>query len=82
MKREIAYSNQAIKGLNKMPEKQATRMRKSLNMIAADETTGLDIKRLKGVKGFRLRVGDYRAVYTIDMVIMNVEKIGPRGGIY
>lgn len=54
----------------------------SLEHIAADEVQGLDIKKLKNMDGFRIRIGDYRAVYTIDMVIMNVENVGPRGGIY
>ncbi len=47
MKRELTYSNRAIKGLNKVPKKQATKMRESLNMIAADEVAGLDIKKEK-----------------------------------
>ena len=65
-----------------MPKKQAIKMTTSLKEIAADNTTGLDIKKLQGMDGFRLRVGQFRAVYTIDMVVMTVENIGPRGAIY
>ncbi len=34
--------------------------------------------------GYRLRVGDYRVVYSLDdaMRIMFVEKTGPRGSVY
>lgn len=44
-----------------------------------------DIKRLKGRKGFqRLRVGDYRIIYTVDngKLIVCVVDAGNRGQIY
>lgn len=82
MNRELTYTTKAVKGLKKMPKKQAVKMREALKNIAADDLGSLDIKKLKGMDGFRLRIGQYRAVYTIDMVVMHVENIGPRGGIY
>ena len=46
---------------------------------------GEDIKRLKGHEGlFRLRVGDYRIIYTVDNgnLIIYVIDAGNRGEIY
>lgn len=65
-----------------MPVPQAKKMRTALEAIAMDKDNNFDIKKLKGMEGYRLRIGQYRAVYTIDMVIMNVDNIAPRGSIY
>jgi len=40
------------------------------------------IKRLKGVSALRLRVGDYRIVFTDDGLVLDILKVGTRGGIY
>ncbi len=82
MKRRLTYTTKAAKNLKKMPQKQALKITDALEKIAQDNAIGLDIKKLQGMEGFRLRVGQYRAVYTINMVIMNVENIGSRGNIY
>jgi mRNA-degrading endonuclease RelE of RelBE toxin-antitoxin system len=47
------------------------RFRSKLDPLAQDPQTlrpGLDIRRLSGIKlpTFRLRIGDYRAVYEVD----------------
>lgn len=45
---------------------------------------GLDVKKLSGREGRRLRIGGYRAIYTIDgeQLIILILDAGPRGGIY
>jgi mRNA interferase RelE/StbE len=40
------------------------------------------IKPLKGVKALRLRVGDYRVIFTEDGVILMILKVGHRRDIY
>ena len=65
-----------------MPKKQAEKMVTALKEVSRHNTKGLDIKKLQGVEGYRLRVGQYRAIYTKDMVVMTVINIGPRGNIY
>ena len=44
----------------------------------------LDIDKLKGGEGYRLRVGQYRIIYTRydDQLIIEVVKIRSRGDIY
>ena len=41
-------------------------------------------KKLKGDLGYRVRIGDYRVLYTVDKVVHIVEiyKIGHRKNIY
>ena len=48
------------------------------------QSSALDIDVLKGRKGFRLRVGQYRVIYTRqdDQLIIEVGKVRPRGDIY
>ncbi|PPC89580.1 MAG: plasmid stabilization system [Methylobacter sp.] len=52
--------------------------------MASGETEGLDIKKLAGREGFRLRIGGYRALYRIEeeRLIIEVVAIGNRGDIY
>lgn len=40
------------------------------------------VKALKGVKALRLRVGDYRVIFTEDGVILTILRVGHRGDIY
>lgn len=65
-----------------MPKKQALKMTDALKAIAHEHITGLDIKKLQGMDGYRLRIGQYRAIYSLDMVVMTVENVAPRGDIY
>lgn len=65
-----------------MPAPQKQKMLNSLQLIAEDKTEGLNIKKMQGVEGYRLRIGQYRAVYTIDLQVLTVEKVAPRGSIY
>lgn len=45
--------------------------------------TGLDIKKLKGLKqDFRLRIGQYRMLYTTVNDIVYVYRIDTRGDVY
>jgi mRNA interferase RelE/StbE len=43
-----------------------------------------NIKKLTGREGYRLRIGNWRALYTIDLddEVISVMVIKPRGGAY
>ena len=44
----------------------------------------LAVKELQGREGFRIRVGQYRILYSVDedTIIVEVFRIGPRGDVY
>ena len=66
-----------------MPRDQARKIKREIDKLATDGE-GLNSKQLKGREGYRLRIGNYRVLYTkdeIEMVVL-VVKIGPRGDIY
>ena len=80
----ITYTRKALKGLRKLPPKTAHAFRKAFDMIANAQHQDLDVKRLQGRAGHRLRIGKYRAIYEIrgERIEILVIDIGSRGGIY
>ncbi len=79
----ITFSKQAKKTLLRMQKKTADNIVSHIRKLAENPArTDLDIKKLHGRDGFRLRVGDWRILYTEDGLILSIEKIGPRGDVY
>ncbi|NIY74069.1 type II toxin-antitoxin system RelE/ParE family toxin [Thalassospira sp. HF15] len=80
---QIVYARDARKALRKIPKKTRDSILQKIDLIAQNPLrTDLDIKPLRSVSAHRLRVGQYRVIYTQDGVILDVLKIGPRGDIY
>jgi mRNA interferase RelE/StbE len=81
----IEYSRDALKALLRMPSNMARLIRTKVEQLAADPfAPNNNVKRLKGMDAFRLRVGDWRVVYEIDrrMIVIFVIRIGPRSSVY
>ncbi len=81
----ITYKKEAQKLLRKMPGKIVKSFRNDFEKLAKDiERTDLDLKALTGSPYYRLRVGEYRAIYQIDngKLIITVFTVKPRGDIY
>lgn len=76
----MKITRRAQKQLLRMDRRYAERIVKAL-MAYEKEGTG-DVKPLKGRPGYRLRVGDYRAIFEMDAGEILVLDAGPRGGIY
>ena len=69
----------------RLPLKTKTAIVNKLHELAYNpDNQDLDIDILKGRKGFRLRVGQYRVIYTRqdDQLIIEVVKVRSRGDIY
>ena len=41
-----------------------------------------NVKALQGLDGMRLRVGDWRVIMRDGVEVLDVLRIGPRGGVY
>jgi len=67
-----------------MPKKIAGQFFSAFDRLAENNEKGLDVKKLGGREGYRLRIGGYRAIYTQDgeQLIILVFDAGPSGGIY
>ena len=82
---QLKYSRQARNYLARLPHKIKSRIVDKIHEIKEDpDDPNLDVVKLKGESGYRLRVGQYRIIYTRhrDQLIIEVVKIRPRGDIY
>ncbi len=83
MKYTILIEKLAEKFITKLPRPEKEKVLKAIYQLPE----GNDIRELKGKKNkglFRLRIGDYRIIYTIDnwKLIICVIDAGNRGDIY
>ncbi len=81
----IEYKRPARKALKRMPKEMAQRFLTAFEKLAQDpQRRDLDAKHLVGRPGYRLRIGDWRALYTVEdnCLLILVANIGPRGGVY
>jgi mRNA interferase RelE/StbE len=76
----ISYTAAAAEALDRMPVQTAARIEAKMERYAM--TGEGDVKALKGLDEYRLRVGDYRIIFTEDLEIVAVVKIGRRDKIY
>jgi mRNA interferase RelE/StbE len=81
---EIVYQPKAQKALQKMPRDYSQRFLAAFDAIAAGQGNNLNIKSMKNLGYFRLRIGGWRAIYKIDngRLLIYVLKIGARGDVY
>ena len=77
----IVLKKKAKKFIDKLPKNEKIRVVHAIEQLP----NGEDVKKLKGHSDLlRLRIGDYRIIYTIDngKCIILVIDIGNRGDIY
>ena len=81
----IEIEAEADKALRRLPRNTAKRIRSKLLALADDLfVRNPNVKKLAGREGYWLRVGIWRALYTIDPdnQIISVLVVKPRGGAY
>lgn len=81
----LIIRKQAIKALQGMSVRDSSRIRQLLDRLAEDpERRDIDVKPLRGGRGFRIRAGDHRVIFDRDDEIQVIEilRIGPRGDVY
>ena len=81
----IVIKKSAVRELESLPSKILSAVTKAiLNLSYQPRPRGC--KKLKGQSGYlwRIRIGDYRVIYSIDDVvkIIDVQKIGHRKNVY
>ena len=82
--KDVRYSKDAEKSLRRMPSNTAALIRSKITQYAENpETLTNNVKALQGAGlYFRLRVGDWRVVFSEDAVVVAIIRIAPRGGAY
>ena len=82
MMKPVVIQPAARKVLRKMPANTARRILDKIDAYAADpQSQANNVTALVGREGIRLRVGDWRVIMR-DGEVLDVLKIGPRGGVY
>lgn len=72
------YSSQAGRFLNKLTDKQVSRIKTAINKLPAG-----DVKKLKGYENiYRLRVGDVRVLFEKTNDGVYIIDINNRGDVY
>lgn len=82
---EIFFKPEARKALLRMPKNQALLIRSKIEALKTNPyAPNHNVTKLQGIEGYRLRVGDWRVIYHLND--MNLEilviKVASRGGIY
>ena len=80
---EILIVESAEKTLDKLPLQTAERLIKAIYKLA-DQPRPPKCVKLSGSENYRIRVGDYRIIYSIqdDVLVVEVLKVGNRRDVY
>ena len=82
---KVLYMKAARKRMLGLPQKLAKNIRTRIRALALDPLArNPNLKRLQASSSYRLRVGDWRVLYSLDAKTktLTVEGVEPRGGAY
>lgn len=82
---KVIFKKIAIKQLSRVPTIYREQITLQIHKLAVSpDYKDLDVKKLSGMPGFRLRVGIWRIIFDKDnfLKIIAIQNIGPRGGVY
>jgi len=79
--RRITYSRDALRTLQRIDRATGERIVLKIEQLAErPDSLANNIQALKGPGGLkRLRVGDWRVIFTETLVVVAVKRIAPRG---
>ena len=75
---QISYSKKAVKFLKRQDVPSQKRLVTAISKLPLEG----DIKKLQGIDGYRLRVGNFRVLFNVNGIIIDIIDIGNRGQIY
>lgn len=80
---EIVYTKTALKDLRGITPTAAKVIRaKIAHYAAAPASLTNMVERMQGSDFYRLRVGDYRVIFSADGLVLTIIKVGHRREIY
>ncbi len=80
----IEWKNSALKELDALPNREIARILSTIETLVTNPYPDGSIKLAGANNRYRIRVGDYRIIYTIEnqKLIIMVIKIGHRREVY
>ncbi len=84
MARRVTYSREALRTLQRIDRITGERIVLKVEQLAANPASlANNVRALKGPGGLkRLRVGDWRVIFTETLVVIAVKRIAPRSSAY
>lgn len=80
---QIVWVNSASKEIRKAPFDIAAKLIEAIGRYSENRHAAIDIKALQGVENtYRIRVRDWRLIFTVEDGKIVVKRVGPRGSIY
>jgi mRNA interferase RelE/StbE len=81
---KITLSKKADKTLRRMPRNIALTIGEKIKELANDPDSMRNVKKLTDHPGYRLRVGDWRMIYTVNEneLLIHIINIKTRGEAY
>jgi mRNA interferase RelE/StbE len=82
--KQVEYTRDAAKVLQRIDRATARRIRDKVRQYAEDPASlANNVITMKGGDDLRrMRVGDWRVIFTEDLVVVLVIRVAPRGGAY
>lgn len=79
----VQLSRKAQKQLDKLPDSIADPLIRAISALE-DDPRPSGSKKLKGRDGYRIRIGNYRVIYTVinSLLVVEVVTLGHRKDIY
>jgi mRNA interferase RelE/StbE len=79
----VIFRSSAVKELRKLPEAARKQVVIAVDLLA-NEPRPRGVKKMAGMEAWRIRVGDYRIVYSIadQQLVIEIIKIGNRREVY
>jgi mRNA interferase RelE/StbE len=80
---KIQIPNSVVKEIKKIPERDRKRIVKAIEDLSR-EPLPHDTKKLKGFEFYRIRVGDYRIIYSVEnsKLVILIIKVAHRREVY
>jgi mRNA interferase RelE/StbE len=78
----IVYTAAARRALREHANRAELILTKIEQYAAAPQAQASNVRKLRGRPDYRLRVGDFRIVFSETRDTITIHDIGPRGGIY
>ena len=75
---QIIYGKKALKFIKKQDKPSQKRLIDAISKLPLEG----DIKKLQGVSGYRLHVGNFRVLFDVNGIIIDIIDIGNCGQIY
>ncbi len=81
--RIVTFTSQARRDMKSLPRNLSSRIMAKVNQLAADPASlANNVVALKGQDALRLRVGDWRIIFSLTDSQVTIHRVAPRGSVY